>query len=135
LTNRLTQMTDGRCFIVPGALTNGPGQELILVKEGLDLRDAGRERVPRHIAHRRPYEHREIVPSYPLERTEGKSRKDEIMIIQDILGDGDGQQDIEGFDRRQVVPQPEKIMIGLVGLAPIDCRKEGVFRGLDSTLV
>ena len=57
------------------------------------------------------------------------------MIIQKILGDGDGQEHIEGFDRRHIVPQPEKIMIGHVVLATIDGVEEGALGGLDTARV
>ena len=57
------------------------------------------------------------------------------MVIQDILGNGHGQEDIEGLDRRHVVPQPEKIMIGRIVLTTVDRREEGLLRGFDAACI
>ena len=57
------------------------------------------------------------------------------MIIQNILRDGHSQEEVEGLDRWHMLPQPQKIMIGSVVLAPIDRGEEGVLGGLDPTLI
>ena len=108
---------------------------LRLLEECFDLRDARRDGKTRHVAYGRPHETGEIFPPQPLERAPGKGRKDEIMIIQDILGNSDCQEDIEGFDRRHILPQPEKMMISLVGLATVDRGEEGVLCRFDTARV
>ena len=57
------------------------------------------------------------------------------MIIQDILGDSDGHQEVEGLDRWDMFPQPQKIMIRLVVLATVDSSEEGLLGRLDAPLI
>jgi hypothetical protein len=57
------------------------------------------------------------------------------MIIQDILRDGNSQEEVEGLDRWDMLPQPQKIMIGFVILTPIDRGEEGILGRLDPTLI
>src|SRR6267143_884200 len=103
--------------------------------ERLHLRDTRRDGVTRHIAHRWPHQNGQILLSYRLQGTPGEGREDEIVIIQDILRDSDGHQKVEGLDRWDMLPQPQKIMIGLVVLTTVDGVEEGALGRLDAPLI
>ena len=51
-----------------------------------------------------------------------------------LLG-GDSHQEVEGLDRWDMLPQPQKIMIGLVVLATVDGSKEGLLGRLDAPFI
>lgn len=78
-----------RCgFVLAGFLTCNTYQKLMFLDQGVDFRHRAGGGKTRHVAHGRAHQDRKICLVHGFQGTPGERRKDEVMIVQGILGDG-----------------------------------------------
>lgn len=104
----------------------------MLLDQLVDFRHGSRRGEARHVAHRGPHQNRKKGLIHGLQGAPGEQRENEVVIVERILGNSHAQQEVERFDRRDIVLQPQEEMISPVGFAPIDRGEEGRLGRLDS---
>jgi len=123
---------DRRRLILAGALAQDAAQQPARLDQGFDLRQRRGDRIVRgnrmtgHVAHHRPHQQRQIflVEHAGLEGAPHEGGKNEVVIVMEILGNRHAHQEIEGLDRRHVLPEPLEQMVRLIALAARDRHQE-----------
>src|SRR6266850_487863 len=109
--DRLTQETDRRRFLRARVESQGALQELVLLEQRLDRIQDGRRGEPADVPDGGAHQERRVLASQPVEGTPREHGEDEVVIIERVLRDRHGQQQVQRLAMGDVVPEPQEVAV------------------------
>ncbi len=133
--DRLAQEADRRCFLRARVEPERARQQLVLLEQRLDVAQHGRRGEPADVPDGGAHQERRVLAPEPVERAPREHGEDEVVIVERVLRDRHGQQQVQRLGVGDVVPEPEEVVIGGVVQAAIHGGEERLLRGFDAARV